>query len=117
MTRRSDRSESGFTLVEVMVAMSILLIGVLGTVTMIDGANAGTSRTKAREGGTALARSVLEIARAVPYRELTAARVLTELDGHSGLADAKPGQSGHQIVTRGFTYTVTPTACALDDPK
>jgi prepilin-type N-terminal cleavage/methylation domain-containing protein len=117
MTRRSDRSESGFTLVEVMVAMSILLIGVLGTVTMIDGANAGTSRTKAREGGTALARSVLEIARAVPYRELTAARVLTELDGHSGLADAKPGQSGHQIVTRGFTYTVTPTACAMDDPK
>ncbi len=44
------------TLIEVMVATMILLVGVLGTVTMIDGANATTSKTKAREGATHLGR-------------------------------------------------------------
>ena len=44
--------ERGFTLVEVMVAIMILLVGVLGVVSMVDGANAVTSKTKAREGGT-----------------------------------------------------------------
>jgi prepilin-type N-terminal cleavage/methylation domain-containing protein len=114
---RPGSSQDGFTLVEVMVAVSILLIGVLGTVTMIDGANALTGRTKAREGGTALARSVLEIARGIPYRELTANRLLDELEGRAGMADASPGAAGHQIASRGFAYTVTPTICTMDDPK
>jgi len=110
-------SESGLTLVEVTVAMVILLVGVLGTVTMIDGANAVTSRTKAREGGTALARSVLEIARGIPYKEITSARVLDELESRAGLDDFKPGVTGHQISSRNFSYTVTATVCSMDDPK
>jgi prepilin-type N-terminal cleavage/methylation domain-containing protein len=112
-------SEDGFTLVEVMVAIVVLLVGVLGTVMMIDGANAETSQTKAREGGTALARTVLEIARAVPYDELTAARVIQELDARDaiGLDDADAVTTGHQVSSRGFTYTVAPTVCSMDDPK
>ena len=105
------------TLVEVTVAMVILLVGVLGTVTMIDGANAVTSRTKAREGGTALARSILEIGRGVPYKELTADRLLEELDDRSGFEDARPGVDGYQISSRNFVYTVSPVVCAMDDPK
>ena len=116
MSRRGS-AQDGFTLVEVMVAVSILLIGVLGAVTMIDGANALTGRTKAREGGTALARSVLEIARGIPYRELTATRVVDELEGRAGMADVTPGVAGHQIASRGFVYTVAPTVCTMDDPK
>lgn len=112
------RSDSGFTLVEVMVAIAVLLIGVLGAVTMIDGANAQTSRTKAREGGTALARTVLEVARGVPYSDLTAARVLAELNARGpGYADANATAAGHQVNSRGFVYTVTPTVCSMDDPK
>lgn len=114
---RPGTSQDGFTLVEVMVAVSILLIGVLGTVTMIDGANALTGRTKAREGGTALARSILEIGRGIPYRELTADRLLDELEGRAGMADVTAGVAGHQIASRGFVYTVTPTVCTMDDPK
>lgn len=117
MTRAPTRRQDGFTLIEVMVAITILLVGVLGTVTMIDGANSVTARTKAREGATALARSVLEIGRGIPYRELTAARVLTELEGRAGFADASASAGGHQISSRGFTYTVTPAVCAMDDPK
>lgn len=118
MAAAQTRSESGFTLVEVMVAIAVLLVGVLGAVTMIDGASAQTARTKAREGSTALARSVLEISRGVPYADLTPARVLTELDARgAGFADSKPGTPGHQVSSRGFVYTVTPTVCSMDDPK
>lgn len=116
MAQTQIGSQSGFTLVEVMVAISVLLVGVLGTVTMIDTGNAVTGRTKAREGATALARSVLEISRGVPYRELTAAQILTELDDRAGLADALPGVAGHQVESSNFTYTVIPTVCLTDDP-
>lgn len=116
MARARIGSQSGFTLVEVMVAIAVLLVGVLGAVALIDGASAQTSRTKARAGATALARSVLEIGRGVPYAELTAARVLTELQARGGFADAAGG-AGHQIRSRGFVYTVAPVVCSMDDPK
>jgi type II secretory pathway pseudopilin PulG len=111
------RVETGMTLVEVMVAIVILLVGVLGTVTMIDAANAGTSKTKAREGATHLGRQILEIARSVPYRDLTSAAVEAALTSRTGLADSQPGSPGYQIVSRKFTYDVTVGACSLDDPK
>lgn len=105
------------TLVEIMVALVILLVGVLGAVTMINGANAATSQTKAREGATHLGRQILEVARSVPYRNLTAAAIETELATRAGLADSKPSVAGYQITSRKFTYTVSITACSLDDPK
>lgn len=113
------RSENGFSLVEVMVALLVLLVGVLGTVMMIDGANAVTAQTKAREGGTALARTLLEVARGIPYRDLTTERLLTEMASASrpALNDVRPGVAGHQISSRNFTYTVTPVICSMDDPK
>ncbi len=110
-------SESGMTLVEVMVAITILLVGVIGTVTMIDGANATTSKTKAREGATHLGRQILEVARSVPYRNLTAAAVEALLTARPGLADARPASSGYQVVSRKFTYDVSISVCSRDDPK
>jgi prepilin-type N-terminal cleavage/methylation domain-containing protein len=117
MARARIGSQSGFTLVEVMVAITLLLVGVLGTMTLIDGANAVTSQTKAREGATALARSVLEISRGVQYRELTGAKILEELETRPGLGDVDPGAAGHQVESRNFVYTVTPEACSMDDAK
>ncbi|HEX2162067.1 MAG TPA: prepilin-type N-terminal cleavage/methylation domain-containing protein [Thermoleophilaceae bacterium] len=117
MARARIGSQSGFTLVEVMVAIVLLLVGVLGAVSLIDRANAQTSTTKAREGATALARSLLEISRGVPYAELTSERVLAELDARgAGFADGDAA-AGHQIASRGFVYTVEPTVCSMDDPK
>lgn len=118
MARAQSRSENGFTLIEVMVAITVLLVGVLGAVTLIDGANAQTSRTKAREGATALGRSVLEVSRGVPYAELTSERVLAELEARGeGFADSDVVAPGHQVASRGFVYTVTPSVCSMDDPK
>ena len=82
--------------------MFILLVGVLGVVTLVDGANAVTSKTKAREGGTAIARSVIEVSRSIRYRDLTVTSLEAALATRPGLADAKPGTTGYQIQQRGI---------------
>jgi prepilin-type N-terminal cleavage/methylation domain-containing protein len=117
VSRPSLSAQHGFTLIEVLVAMLILLVGVLGVVTMVDGANAVTSKTKAREGGTAVARSIIEVSRSIRYRDLTQATLEDSLNAHPALVDSKPGVTGYTIKSRGITYEATLTVCSLDDPK
>ena len=106
-THPSARDQRGFTLVEVMVAIFILLVGVLGVVSMVDGANAVTSKTRAREGGTNIARSVIEISRSVRYRDLTAQALLDEADVLT--------RSGRTSI-RGTDYTIH-AAATLELPR
>jgi prepilin-type N-terminal cleavage/methylation domain-containing protein len=113
--RLSD--QRGFTLVEVLVAIVILMVGILGVVTLVDGANAVTSKTRAREAGTNLARSVIEVSRSIRYRDLTNASLEDALLARPGLTDSKPALAGYQILSRGVTYTATLTVCSLDDAK
>lgn len=114
---RSLLGERGFTLVELLVAIFILLVGLLGVVAMIDRANAETSRTKSREGATSLGRTVVEISRGIPYDELDGVNVITTINAKPGLDDADAGTAGHQIDSRNFRYTVAVTTCSLDDPR
>lgn len=116
MVSRPRTSQSGFALVELVVAMAILLVGILGMVNMIDGASRTTAGNKAREGATALAREMLEIARSSHYESLTPDGIAAELQSRADLADATPG-GAYTISRRGFTYTVELSACAVDDPK
>ena len=109
--------ERGFTLVEVLVAIIILLVGVLGVVAMVEGANAVTSKTRAREGGTNVARSIIEVSRSIRYRDLTATQLLDALSSRPGLSDVQPGVTGHTIRSRDVEYEVTLTVCSLDDPR
>jgi prepilin-type N-terminal cleavage/methylation domain-containing protein len=115
-TRMRPSDEHGFTLIEVLVAIVILLVGVLGVVALVDGANAVTSRTKAREGGTNIARSIIEVSRSLRYRDLTAAELLAALDARPGLEDVS-ANPGHTIRMRNVDYRLTLTVCSLDDPK
>ncbi len=108
------RAEQGFTLVEVMVAATLLVVGVLGVLTMLDGANRASSRTKAREGGVNLAREAIEAARAVPFPELTPARLQAEIAAQPGLADTGT-EAGWNVIRRGITYTLVPSVCSVDD--
>jgi prepilin-type N-terminal cleavage/methylation domain-containing protein len=108
--------DGGFTLVEVMVAVVLLLVGVLGVVTMVTGANAQTAVTKSREGAVNLAREVLDAARGVDYNDaLTPSAISPALQAQPGLADADSGTAGWQINRRGVTYTIAqPAICIID---
>jgi prepilin-type N-terminal cleavage/methylation domain-containing protein len=114
---RSPTDQRGFTLVEVLVAIFVLLVGVLGMVSLVDTSNAVTSKTKAREGGTNVARSIIEVSRSVRYRDLTAASLLDALAGRPGLADHKPAVAGYTIRSRDVSYELTLSVCSLDDPQ
>jgi prepilin-type N-terminal cleavage/methylation domain-containing protein len=113
---RQIKTQSGFTIIEVMVAMTLLLVGVLGSVKMVDAAGKLTVNTRSREASTNLARQVAEYARTLEYEDLATSATTTGLQAIPDLQDAsiKPGW---QIVRRGITLTVTVTGCVLDDDK
>jgi prepilin-type N-terminal cleavage/methylation domain-containing protein len=113
---RLHSGERGFTLIEVLVAIFILLVGVLGVVAMVDGANAVTSKTKAREGANNVARSIVEVGRAVPYKSLTDSALFAALASRPGLTDSSVGPA-YTIESRNFAYDVTLQVCSMDDPK
>src|SRR3954471_3085023 len=113
------REQSGFTMVEVIVAMALLLTAVLGLMSLTDSAAKTTTSTKAREGAISLAREIVEDAGGVAYSQLNATNLVPTLQGLPGLASTSGGS--WTIVRRdsstsgGFTYTVTATLCSIDD--
>lgn len=113
----NERSgEAGFTLIEVMVAMVVLTVGVLGTLVLVAGGLASTRATTAREQGTNLAREIVERSRQLDYTAVTAAAAPGLL--RAALPDAGPlTGSSFTVQRRGKTYTVTVDACSIDDPS
>ena len=115
LCKQGRRSESGFTLVEVTVAAFVLVVGLLGTLAMLDNANLTTASTKAREQGVALQRELIEDARSTPYDELVPGGVVPAIQANQELRDDDPSAPGWQIHRRGSTYTVSVGACSVDD--
>jgi prepilin-type N-terminal cleavage/methylation domain-containing protein len=116
MTRPSLSSERGFTIIETMVAMVVLVVGLIGVASMMDHAVQASVSTKAREGGVTLQRELIEAARGISYDSLTQAAIVSQIRAaNPGLADV--GDPGWQIKRRGFTYTVSVGACSVDDPS
>jgi prepilin-type N-terminal cleavage/methylation domain-containing protein len=113
--RERGGAQHGFTLVEVLAAIAILLIGVLGVAALATGANKTTGRTKSHEAAAGLAREMLESSRAMPYADLTAASLSSMLRQRHPDSDA--ATPGWQVKRRGITYTATSSLCTLDDPK
>jgi type II secretory pathway pseudopilin PulG len=107
--------ESGFTLVEVLMAAFVLVVGMLATFTLIDGANATVSANAARTGGTNLARELIEYARGTDYGRLTADSVDDALRERSKLSGG--GADPWVLERRGVKYTIAASACTFDDPK
>ena len=99
-----------------MVAIFVLLVGVLGTVTLSTGAARSTNINKVREEGTNVARDVIEAAHTFQYTSISQSSIDGQLQSQAGLADASAA-SGYQIYRRRVTYTVTVTVCTFDDPK
>ena len=95
--------------------MTILIVGVLGVVALVDGANAETNAADTRIGATNLAREITEDAHAVDYDSLLTSTIVAALRANSSLTGTLSG-STWVVTRRGEHYTVTVTACKYDDP-
>src|SRR4051812_25445833 len=109
------RDQSGFTLVEVLVAAVIIAVGLVGLVALNFTASHATTTTRDREGATNLGREVVEALAAARYQDLTPATVTGTLQATPGLA-ATAGYSGWTLVRRGAPYTLAIGGCSVDDP-
>src|SRR4051812_47595911 len=65
------KEEAGFTLIEVLVASIVLVVGILGVLKMIDIANADAGVTQTRSQANGLVRQILESVRGVNYGQLS----------------------------------------------
>lgn len=104
------------TLIEVMAAMTILVVGALGTLSIVEGSLRSTSRTTAQEQGTNLARELVERARQAPYASMTQAGAPAALAAAVPDATTATGTS-FTVTRRGVVYTVNVDACSIDDPS
>lgn len=115
IAQRPPSAQAGFTLVELLVAIFVLLVGVLAVVALVDGANRTTSDNRAREGATNLTREIIEDARSVTYGALDQATLAPTISALSG-GSAQP--DGTIVYSRrGVTYSSAPSLCYVDDPK
>ena len=107
----------GFTLVEVMVAASILIVGLLGTFSMVDQAQRTTIENRSRTVVLNLSREVLEHARSLDYEaDLAPDQLLSQLRAKPNLAGTIDANGRWVIVRRGVQIAVTPAVCTFDDP-
>jgi prepilin-type N-terminal cleavage/methylation domain-containing protein len=108
------RDERGFTLVEIMVAITLLLIGVLGVTTMVSVSNKTSVSSNSRQGANTLARRVLETSRALPFRSIKNATLAADIQAQS--PDLATTSGGSWTVARdGYVYTLTANVCRVDD--
>ena len=99
-----------------MVAATVLLVGVLGTVSMVDAANDTTTGNDRRASAGAVSRDIVEAVRGVPYTALSDGTLQTKAQAQAGLADSSAA-SGWQVTRSNVEYTVALSTCAVDDPK
>jgi Tfp pilus assembly protein PilV len=117
------RRQAGFTLVETMVAATLLLVGLVGTLKLIDAASTSQSSAKAREGATNLARELLEDAHNTGFSQIGSAGWITpalqNLDPGAPHTVTTPTGASVQttVARRGVTYTATVSWCSVDDSK
>jgi prepilin-type N-terminal cleavage/methylation domain-containing protein len=111
---RKLNDERGYTLVELLVASFVLVVGMAGAFSLLNGANRASVTNNARMGANNLARELLEDARSVDYDSLTPTGVIPALQAKAGVT----GSPTPWIVTRrGIKFTVTTDVCTFDDPK
>jgi prepilin-type N-terminal cleavage/methylation domain-containing protein len=110
------RDSSGFSLVEVLVAALILVIGAGAAFSLIDNANRSVTSNSARVGATNLGRELSEYARNTDYDLLQPGQIVPALRKHSRIAGTLSGGTW-TIERRNVTYTISTDVCTFDDPK
>jgi prepilin-type N-terminal cleavage/methylation domain-containing protein len=110
------RDSSGFSLVEVMIAALILVVGAGAAFSLINSANRAVTSNAARVGATNLGRELAEYARTTDYDLLQPSQVVDALREHPRIEGTLSGGQW-TIVRRGVTYTISTSVCTFDDPK
>jgi prepilin-type N-terminal cleavage/methylation domain-containing protein len=108
--------EDGFTIIEVLVASVILLVGVMGVLGIVTKSDSVTASNRAREQGVALQREIVEAARSISYEQLTQASIVGKIKGTAGLTDSTMLSTGWTYTRRNVKYAVAVGTCAVDDP-
>ena len=106
----------GFTMVEVLVASSILIVGLLGTFSMVDQSQRTTQANSTRTMALNLAREILEQTRSLDYADLTPGTLVTQLRTRPNLAGSVDGAGNWVVVRRGKPVTIETSVCTFDDP-
>src|SRR5215217_6612158 len=112
--RRTHLGAQGFTLVEVMMAAFVLVVGILGVVSLVDRANGALGESNGRVGATNLARELVEYTRSFDYDDVTAGRLPALLHKKTGVSGT---DNPWKVVRRNVEYTVTLKSCLFDDPS
>jgi prepilin-type N-terminal cleavage/methylation domain-containing protein len=110
------RREDGFTIIEVLVASVILLIGMMGVLGIVTQSDTQTASNRAREQGIALQREIIEAARSIPYEQLAQSAIVGRIRGTTGLTDSTMLPTGWTYTRRNIKYTVAVGTCSVDDP-
>ena len=105
-----------------LVASVLLVIGVLGTFSMVDTANRNGSNASSREGATNVAREILEAAHGTPFGKIGQIDwikpKLSSMSGGTGSVAAPNAYTNQTTIKRrSTTYAVTVTWCSVDDTR
>jgi prepilin-type N-terminal cleavage/methylation domain-containing protein len=106
--------ESGFTLIEVLVACVVLLVGLLGLFGVLNAAAHTTRLNRERQAETSLAREVIEDASTLAYPQLTPATLPAGLQ--SMVAFSTVSGQGLVVSRSIYDFKVGWNVCSLDDP-
>ena len=107
--------EAGFTLIELLVAAVVLLVGLMGTLALLNGTSSAQNAARSREGATSLAREVLEKVRGAAYESVTPSVLTATLLSSQGYQSLSGSTA--TVARRGVRYAVTASVCSIDDPK
>jgi Tfp pilus assembly protein PilV len=117
LSPRAAAREDGFTIIEVMVAAMVLLVGLVGVLGIVSKSDAVSASNRAREQGVALQREIVEAARGIPYDQLTQSAIVNKIRATAGLTDSTMTAAGWTYQRRNINYAVAVGTCSVDDPS
>lgn len=116
MGRRSLKAgQDGFTLIEVMAAALVLVVGMLSVLSVLQTGLKKTSLNQQRIAATNLVRELTEAARSAEYQDLNPTNLQDAIVAANPSLDSISA-TGWQIRSGTTTYTITATVCTFDDP-
>ncbi|MFC1626652.1 prepilin-type N-terminal cleavage/methylation domain-containing protein [Patescibacteria group bacterium] len=105
-THYINRKHSGFTLIEIVVAIGVLGIFFATTALLLQQILEGIARSRIRTTAMSIAQEKMELARNLPY---------TDVGTVGGIPQGNIEQN-EEIIINGLTFTITTTVTYIDDP-